>query len=225
MKPALIARKLSKTFPGPRPIILFSDISLEVYSGQTVVIMGKSGEGKTTLLHLLGTLEAPTKGSVEICGIPAEPKQWNFLRNQKIGFIFQSYNLIEEQTALENVLLPAKIARQPTRSGSPAHRVALSLLEEVGLLDRADFPTKLLSGGEKQRVTLARAFCNDPELILADEPSGNLDHSYSQLVYDLLIKATKKRLKALVVVTHDMSLAQLCEKRYLLMDGTLRCIS
>ena len=207
----LKATKISKSFKTPVVVRVLGEISLEVDAGETVAITGKSGEGKTTLLHILGTLETPTTGEVEICGEKASAK----LRNEQIGFIFQAYNLLEEYTVLENVLMPAKIGKKEKR------KEALALLEEVGLSHRLHFPAKLLSGGEKQRVALARAFLNDPALILADEPSGNLDHANSHMIYDLLLNAAKKRNKALVVVTHDQELASLCQKHYSLMDGKL----
>lgn len=211
----LKAKSLSKTFAKPVPTTVFCDISLEVNAGDSIAIMGKSGEGKTTLLHILGTLEPPTTGELEISGVKAEPTSWNFLRNTKIGFVFQAYNLLEEYSVLENVMMPAKIGKQEKK------REALDLLEEVGLLHRADFPAKLLSGGEKQRVAIARALLNNPELILADEPSGNLDHANSAAIYQLLLGAAQRRKKALIVVTHDKELASLCDKTYSLMDGKL----
>jgi lipoprotein-releasing system ATP-binding protein len=217
----LRAKKISKSFKSPIDVTILKNISLEINAGETVAIMGKSGEGKTTLLHILGTLESPTEGSLEICGMAASSSNWNYLRNQKIGFIFQAYNLLEDYTVLENILMPAKIAHQDTQPGSPAHQRALELLAEVGLTHRADFPAKLLSGGEKQRAAIARAFLNDPALILADEPSGNLDHAHSTIIYNLLLGAAQKRGKALIVVTHDRELAALCKKTYSLMDGVL----
>jgi len=217
----LSAKNISKSFKAPIKTTILKNISLEVAAGETVAIMGKSGEGKTTLLHILGTLEPPTEGSLEICGLPATSSNQNHLRNQKIGFIFQAYNLLEDYTVLENILMPAKIAHQDIKPGSPAHQRALELLEEVGLSHRADFPAKLLSGGEKQRAAIARAFLNDPVLILADEPSGNLDHAHSTIIYNLLLGAAQKRGKALIVVTHDRELAALCQKTYSLMDGVL----
>jgi lipoprotein-releasing system ATP-binding protein len=217
----LKAKNISKKFKSPMEVTILNNISLEVQAGETVAIMGKSGEGKTTLLHILGTLEPATEGSLEICGIAVSPSNWNELRNQKIGFIFQAYNLLEDYTVLENVLMPAKIANKDTRPGSAAHERALELLQEVGLAHRADFPAKLLSGGEKQRAAIARAFLNDPALILADEPSGNLDHANSTIIYNLLLGAAQKRGKALIVVTHDRELAALCKKTYSLMDGVI----
>lgn len=217
----LKAKNISKSFKSPTEVTILKNISLEIQAGETVAIMGKSGEGKTTLLHILGTLEPATEGTLEICGLAANSSNWNYLRNQKIGFIFQAYNLLEDYTVLENILMPAKIAIQDTRPGSPAHQRALELLKDVGLEHRADFPAKLLSGGEKQRAAIARAFLNDPALILADEPSGNLDHANSTIIYNLLLSAAQKRGKALIVVTHDRELAALCQKTYSLLDGAI----
>jgi len=217
----LSAARISKSFKSPIDVTILKNITLEIKAGETVAITGKSGEGKTTLLHILGTLEPPTEGTLEICGLRADASNWSQLRNQKIGFIFQAYNLLEDYTVLENILMPAKIANQDTRPGSESHRRALELLAEVGLSHRADFPAKLLSGGEKQRAAIARAFLNDPALILADEPSGNLDHAHSTIIYNLLLGAAQKRGKALIVVTHDRELAALCQKAYSLMDGEL----
>lgn len=221
----LSARNLSKSFKTPTPTTILKEISLDVFAGQTVAITGKSGEGKTTLLHILGTLETPTSGTLEISGIPSHPSTWSLLRNQKIGFVFQTYNLLEDYTVLENTLMPAKIRGDNTSPDSPAYHRALALLEEVGLSHRIDFPSKLLSGGEKQRVAIARAFENDPDLILADEPSGNLDQAHSRLIYNLLLKAASERGKALIVVTHDLELAALCKHHYALMNGELTCTS
>ena len=188
--------------------------------------MGSSGEGKSTLLHILGTLEQPSSGQLEICGQPTDTSSLPSLRNRHIGFIFQSFNLLEEDTVLDNVLMPARIAREPTHSRSPAYRRALQLLEKVGLSSRIRFLAKLLSGGEKQRVAIARALLNNPDLILADEPSGNLDYGNSQAIHQLLLMLTKEEGKTLVIVTHDSELASLCDKTYQLKDGKLGlCIS
>lgn len=221
MKEILVAKQLSKTFFSHQPLTILEDISLRVCSGQTIAIIGESGAGKTTLLHLLGTLESLTTGHLIICGIPSQASNWSLLRNQKIGFIFQSYNLLEDYTVLENVLIPAKVGRKDVSVHSTLYQKALHLLEEVKLSHRVFFPARYLSGGEKQRVAIARAFLNDPELILADEPSGNLDHSHSSIIYDLLLSAAHKRNKALIVVTHDKKLASRCQKTYSLANKKL----
>ncbi len=217
----LKAGKISKKFLSPLPVEVLKHIDLEITAGESVAIVGKSGEGKSTLLHILGTLEKPCSGTLEICGQDTKFTSLPELRNRHIGFIFQSYNLLEEYTALDNVLMPAKIARFNIQVGSPSHTRALMLLETVGLKSRIHFPVKLLSGGERQRAAIARALCNDPDLILADEPSGNLDHSHSKEIHALLLNLSKHFNKALIVVTHDRELSSLCDKILLLKDGNL----
>jgi lipoprotein-releasing system ATP-binding protein len=219
MTPSLKAQNLSKKYP--MDVSVLEGVSLEVFPGDTIAIVGKSGEGKTTLLHILGTLEEPTTGTVTVCGELATSQNSPKLRNRHIGFVFQAYHLLEECTVLENVLMPARIASEDISEGSVAHARALELLTEVGLSHRANFPAKLLSGGEKQRAAIARALINNPSIILADEPSGNLDHAHSQAIYALLLDEAHKRNKALVVVTHDLTLASQCQKTYALQDGKL----
>ena len=223
MKKELILRaeNLCKTYNGPMPVEVLSDISLDVPRGNALAIMGKSGEGKSTLLHILGTLEKPCNGQLEICGIRVGEDSLSSIRNKHIGFIFQSFHLLEDYSTIDNVLMPAKIARQDTRPGTSSYTRALELLAAVGLSQRAQFLTKLLSGGEKQRVAIARALCNDPALILADEPSGNLDHGNSLAIYDILISLVKKMSKTLIVVTHDLELAKRCDQILVLQDGIL----
>jgi len=221
VKKILEAKDICKSFSGPAETTVLSGISLTVFAGESVAITGKSGEGKSTLLHILGTLEEPTSGEIVFGEIKPTAQNISWIRSRYVGFIFQAFNLLDDYTVLENVLMPAKIARTETRKGSLAYNRALELLEEVGLEKRSDFPAKLLSGGEKQRAAIARALCNDPELILADEPSGNLDHRHSAAVHELLIAGAKKRGKALVIVTHDKELAALCGRTHNLMDGRL----
>lgn len=215
------AKELHKTFEKPTKQHVLRGLSLEVGSCEKVAIMGKSGEGKSTLLHILGSLEKLSSGSLTFKGKDYSSHDLAKLRCDSIGFIFQAFNLLEEYTTLENLLMPAKIARKNVRKGGQAHKRALFLLERVGLLDRANFPTKLLSGGEKQRAAIARALMNDPDLILADEPSGNLDTSTSQSIYDLLLSCTTESKKTLIVVTHDHTLSSLCDRTLILKDGLL----
>ncbi len=221
MERILKAKQITKKFLTPAPIEVLKGIDLEVHRGESIAIVGKSGEGKSTLLHILGTLERPSSGALEICGQNTAEAPLPDLRNQHIGFIFQSYNLLDDYTVLDNVLMPAQIARKPTHKGSVAYLRALNLLEIVGLKDRANFFAKLLSGGEKQRTAIARSLCNDPDLILADEPSGNLDHAHSQEVHSLLIGLARDFNKSLIVVTHDKEFSSLCGKTLLLKDGNL----
>jgi len=216
MAAILEARSLSKEFPG---VILFSDISLTVEEGKSIAIIGKSGSGKSTLLHILGTLEKPTQGQVlfpKALGASAQK-----IRMNHIGFVFQSFELLEDYTLLENVLMPGKIAGTPLPE---CKQRALELLANVGLLEKKDLPTKFLSGGEKQRGAIARALCNDPDLLLVDEPTGNLDPLNAQLVQDLLFSCCRKYGKSLVMVTHDKDLAALCDGCYELKQGTLQCL-
>ena len=217
----LEAKSLSKAFFYPHALSILKDISLQVKAGESVAIVGRSGEGKSTLLQILGTLEEPCGGALFIEGCKVSPSNRTRLRNEKIGFVFQSFHLLEDYTAMENVLMPARIARKPHHRGSEAERRAWQLLEQVGLADRAHFHTKFLSGGEKQRVALARAMCNDPSLILADEPSGNLDSQTAQLIHEILISFARSPTKALLLVTHDRELAKICSKRYELRSGCL----
>lgn len=214
----LKAQKIRKAFKEPEKCVILKEISLEVKEGESLAIVGKSGEGKSTLLHVLGTLESPCQGKLFILDEEVTPQRAPFLRNQHIGFIFQTFNLLEEYTLLENVLMPARIGR--TLSPQVKER-ALFLLEEVELSARKDFPAKKLSGGEKQRAAIARALLNDPSLLLADEPTGNLDEGNSQKVHELLFKACKEMKKALILVTHDKELAALCDRTLTLRDGLL----
>jgi len=217
----LEAQKITKAFYHPKTVHILKDISLQIQAAESVAIVGRSGEGKSTLLQILGTLEDPCEGSLYIEGEKINSSNRTRMRNEKIGFVFQSFHLLEDYTALENVLMPARIARKSIGEGSQAKQRGLALLDQVGLADRAHFHTKLLSGGEKQRVALARAMCNDPCLILADEPSGNLDSHTALIIHDILLNFAKHEKKALLLVTHDRELAQLCSRRYELRNGIL----
>lgn len=221
-KPILTAHQIRKIFSGPFPVEILKNISLDVFPNESIAIMGASGEGKSTLLHILGTLEAPTSGELRIEGKRVGDRPSPLIRNHHIGFIFQSFNLLEDNTVLQNVLMPALIAGQGIGKGSPAYERACALLERVGLSPRTHFAARLLSGGEKQRVAIARAFCNNPSIILADEPSGNLDHATSMVIHELLIESVKESNKCLVVVTHDQELANLCDRKLILCGGMLK---
>lgn len=219
--PILLAQGLCKAFYDPVKRVLLRDISLAVYPGESIAIVGRSGEGKSTLLHLLGTLDTPCAGSLAMMGSLVSPAHYNRMRNQHIGFLFQAFHLLEEATALENVLFPAAIARQPTGSSSVAYRCALHCLSEVGMLGAKDTHAKWLSGGEKQRVSLARALVNQPSLLLADEPTGNLDGEHSEKIQNLLLNSVKGTSKALIVVTHDLDFARRCARTFQLQNGQL----
>ncbi|MGK5593796.1 MAG: ABC transporter ATP-binding protein [Parachlamydiaceae bacterium] len=217
----LRASKLSKSYTRPSRIEILKDISFELKKGESIAIIGRSGEGKSTLLQILGTLEKPCQGELEIVGRTVYRGNSSQIRNQYLGFVFQSFCLLEDYTVLENVLMPARIARRATQHGSFAYLQAVSLLEKMGLGNRLNHYGKNLSGGEKQRAALARAFCNDPPIILADEPSGNLDRKTALQIHDLLLSNVKEKNKSLVVVTHDVELAALCDKTFTLQEGLL----
>lgn len=221
MKPLLVAKEVGKKFIKPVPTLLFENINMEIFPEESVAIVGKSGEGKTTLLHILGTLEDATSGTLHIAGKSVNAFNKTEIRNRSIGFVFQGFHLLEDYTLLENVLMPAKIARMATHRGSDAYNRAHELIDKVGLTHRYNHMTKLLSGGEKQRGALARALCNNPDLILADEPSGNLDQANSRLIHQLLINLAKEEKKAVLIVTHDPELASLCSRRLLLKERQL----
>ena len=217
----LEAQDLSKEFTSPTTVTVLKSVSLIARRSDSIAIVGKSGVGKSTLLHILGTLEKPTKGTLRICGNKITNSSSASVRSRHIGFIFQAFHLFEDYSVIDNVLMPAKIARKPTHKKSPAYQRALMLLDEVSLLPRAHFSAKLLSGGEKQRTALARALINDPDIIFADEPTGNLDHINSEQINRLLLSTAAKEGKTLIVVTHDESLAAECSMTYLLHDGKI----
>lgn len=221
MEPILRAKKLRKSFHYPVKVDLIKGVDLTVMRGDIIAITGRSGQGKSTLLQLLGTLENPCSGSLEIAGEKVSPFNKAKIRNRHIAFVFQSFHLLEDYTALDNVLMPARIARQNVSKGSSAYQQGFALLEKVGLADRACFNTKLLSGGEKQRVAIARALCNNPDLIFADEPSGNLDHQTAESIHSLLLNFAREGNKSVVIVTHDQHLAARCHKRFSLENGLL----
>ncbi len=216
----LQAEGLCKVFSGPQPLQILQNVSLQVHQGESVAIIGKSGSGKSSLLHILGTLDNPTSGTLTICGQKAL-SQAPSIRKKHLGFVFQSFHLLEDYTLLENILMPSYILRKKAPYGSPVHARAKELLSFVGLEDKEHLPAKLLSGGEKQRAALARAFCNNPDLLLVDEPTGNLDPVNAKLVEELLLKKCKEENKALILVTHDQDFAFLCDKVFVLKDAAL----
>ena len=192
--------------------------SLDVQHGERVFLCGASGAGKTTLLYTLGGLEKPTTGDVFIGGEPlyrATSKQRARIRNKALGFVFQNYHLLPELTALENVMLPSLIG------GKVAMERAKELLGRVGLGERIQHLPTELSGGEQQRVALARSLINDPAIILADEPTGNLDSATGKQIMELLFKVVDESKKTLVVVTHDQNLAALGDRRLIIREGRL----
>jgi lipoprotein-releasing system ATP-binding protein len=194
-------------------------VHLEVKKGEIVSIVGASGAGKTTLLQLIGTLDKPDSGKIHINGIDISKlneKELASLRNRKIGFVFQFHQLLPEFTALENVTIPALIAGI---NGNDATRKAKELLQYLGLSDRLEHKPSELSGGEKQRVAVARALINNPALILADEPSGSLDSQNKEDLHKLLFELREKFNLTIIIVTHDTTLAQLSDRIIQMKDG------
>ncbi|ANH79001.1 ABC transporter ATP-binding protein [Candidatus Chlamydia sanziniae] len=220
--PLLIeAKNLSKTIRQENQVIsILKNVSLSLCSGETIAITGASGNGKTTLLHLLGTLDAPSSGELKFFG--KDQKKYNLpsLRNQHIGFIFQNFYLLEDDTVLNNILIPATIAHKNTSKGSLTYQYAQQLLDSVDLKHKTFTRCSKLSGGEKQRVAIARALMNKPTILLADEPSGNLDEQTSECIHHLLLKQAHP-LCGVLIVTHNKKLARQCSKEGVLRNGQL----
>jgi predicted ABC-type transport system involved in lysophospholipase L1 biosynthesis ATPase subunit len=217
--PQLTARDLRRSFRiGDRRIEVLRGVSLDVQSGEAVFLVGASGAGKTTLLYTLAGLERPESGSVEFEGrrlYTGSASSQAKLRNQKMGFVFQGYFLLPELTAIENVKLPGMIR------GSAADEIAEGNLRDVGLGERMHHLPAELSGGEQQRVAIARALTNDPDIIFADEPTGNLDSKTGDAIMELLLNLARDRKKTLLVVTHDNRLAGLGDRQLRMVDGML----
>jgi lipoprotein-releasing system ATP-binding protein len=224
--PILRARNLHKRFverSGPEhlDVSVLQGVELEVVRGETVAVVGASGSGKSTLLHLIGGLETPTDGSVELAGrdfthmTAAEQGAW---RNRHLGFVYQFHHLLPEFNAVDNVAMPLRVRR---RTLEEARAQAANLLAQVGLAERLAHRPAQLSGGERQRVAIARALAGDPDCVLADEPTGNLDRETADAVFRLLLALARERAMALVVVTHDESLAQRCGRVLKLARGVL----
>jgi putative ABC transport system ATP-binding protein/lipoprotein-releasing system ATP-binding protein len=217
--PQLVARDLRRSFQiGRRRIEVLRGVSLEVQHGESIFLCGASGAGKTTLLYTLAGLERPESGEVEFEGQKLYRNGESALarlRNEKMGFVFQGYFLLPELTALENVMLPGMIGRHPGKEA------CAQSLAAVGLGDRLHHLPPELSGGEQQRVAIARALTNDPDIIFADEPTGNLDSRTGDAIMDLLLGLAQERNKTLVVVTHDNNLAQRGDRTLRIVDGLL----
>jgi lipoprotein-releasing system ATP-binding protein len=224
MSAVLEACAIRKVYRGGdvTPLEVLSAVDLEVARGEMVAIVGASGAGKTTLLHLLGALDRPTAGEIRLHGVPyadLSEGERDRLRNRDIGFVFQFHHLLREFTALENVMMPLLIAGvAPAAAG----RRAADVLAQVALADRASHRPAALSGGEQQRCAVARAIVHDPGVVLADEPSGNLDHAHSAQLHELLAGLARTLETALVVATHNRDLAERADRILLLEHGVLR---
>jgi lipoprotein-releasing system ATP-binding protein len=206
-------------------ITVFDGVDLQVQRGEMVAIIGASGAGKSTLLHLLGALDRPTAGRVLIGGRALDgmdDEAVSTLRNRTVGFVFQFHHLLREFTALENVMMPLRIGG--TDEGAARER-AVSLLDRVGLAGRIDHRPSELSGGEQQRTAVARALAADPAVLLADEPSGNLDHHNSERLHELFVELSRELEIAMVIVTHNRSLAARADRILQLEDGRLTQIA
>jgi putative ABC transport system ATP-binding protein len=218
--PVVEARNITKTYTiADRKIRVLDDVSLSVAEGEFLVVEGSSGSGKTTLLSLLSGLDKPSSGRVllEEMDITEAPEDdLAPLRNETIGFVFQSFHLVPSLTALENVMFPAEIRRDPQ-----AHDKAAELLKRVGMQKRSDNYPHQLSGGEMQRVAICRAVINNPKIIFADEPTGNLDSENGKAVLDLLLEFQKEHRTTLVLVTHSVDIARIADRMIILKDGRI----
>jgi lipoprotein-releasing system ATP-binding protein len=221
--PDLVVSHLTKSYPTPAaPLEVLRDVSLTMDRGESVAIIGPSGSGKSTLLNILGTLDRPTSGICELSGTDATQLSEAALarfRNEQIGFIFQEHHLLPQLTVLENVLIPALAAGRPDESIIARAR---ELLDRVGLTNRLSHIPGELSGGQKERVAVARALLNQPTLVLADEPTGNLDRETAAQISKLLIELQKEQNTMLVAVTHSLQLAGELGRCLELIDGELR---
>ncbi|HAC05724.1 MAG TPA: lipoprotein-releasing system ATP-binding protein LolD [Gemmatimonadetes bacterium] len=225
--PPLAARQLQKSFvvgDGSRLEIL-KEVDFEIAAGEVVAIIGASGAGKSTLLHLLGALDSPTGGDVLVGGRPVAgltDEELADVRNHHVGFVFQFHHLLREFTALENVMMPALIAGMSSREASER---ASSLLLSVGVDHRESHKPNQLSGGEQQRVAVARALVNEPLVLLLDEPSGNLDTETSERLHDLLFRLRERQALSMVIVTHNRELAARADRILELTGGRLQPVT
>jgi len=226
MTDILAADKIVKSFPvGKEKLVVLKGADLRVREGEMLAIVGASGAGKTTLLHILGALDRPDEGSVKLDGVDItrlRDSQRAEFRNSAIGFVFQFYHLLADFTLLENTLFPANIGRKLShRDKSLILKKATELLNLVGLGERLKHKPAQLSGGEQQRAAIARALLNEPRLILADEPTGNLDSQTGESVLSLLRHLNKSGGRTVVIATHDRKLAEICDRVVRMVDGVI----
>ena len=222
MSELLRVENIYKTFSsGEETLNILNGVQLSLKAGETISVTGESGSGKSTLLHIMGGLDTTDSGSVNIDGVDItklDETSLSELRNKKIGFIFQSHYLLEEFDTVENVMLPFLMNNY---NKNEARKKAVELLVKVGLGERLHHHPSKMSGGERQRVAIARAFMNEPPLILADEPTGNLDNKNAERVVELLFDLSRERGHALVIVTHSPTIAAMSDLRYVLRGGLL----
>ena len=214
----IIAENLSKSFGNLQAL---KGVSLNISKGEVVSVVGASGAGKSTLLQILGTLSTPDTGSLIIDEqdvLRMNASKLSAFRNRRIGFVFQSHRLLPEFTALENVMIPSLIAGLSNKESASR---AKALLSEVGLSDRMDHKPSELSGGEAQRVAIARALVNNPAVLFADEPSGNLDSATKQDIHRIFFEMREKHGQTIVIVTHDETLADMCDRKLVMSDGLI----
>lgn len=214
----IIAENLSKSFGNLQAL---KGVSLSISKGEVVSVVGASGAGKSTLLQILGTLSTPDTGSLIIDEqdvLRMNASKLSAFRNRRIGFVFQSHRLLPEFTALENVMIPSLIAGLSNKESASR---AKALLSEVGLLERMDHKPSELSGGEAQRVAIARALVNNPAVLFADEPSGNLDSATKQDIHRIFFEMREKHGQTIVIVTHDETLADMCDRKLVMSDGLI----
>lgn len=210
---------------GELSVEVLKQVNLKVETGQLHAIIGASGAGKSTLLHLLGGLDRVSAGSISVMGQPLDKlseKKLGMLRNKHLGFIYQFHHLLAEFSALENIMMPLLIRRE---TQDDATEQAIQLLQQVGLENRANHKPGELSGGERQRIALARALVTHPDCVLADEPTGNLDEKTAQAMMDLMLTLNESRNTALIIVTHDLSIANSMQFQWEMHDGSLQPIS
>jgi len=221
-EPLLSARALTKSYTmGRRTLEVLRGVNLQVARGEFLALRGASGAGKSTLLHLMGGLDSPNAGEIHFAGqnlAAFSERELTHFRNRRVGFVFQAYHLLPELDALENVCLPARVARVPAARAAARGR---ELLDQVGLSDRLEHKPFELSGGEQQRVAIARALINEPELVLADEPTGNLDSHTGGEIIELLKKLHAEKQTTLVIATHDAKVAAHARRVFELADGCI----
>lgn len=221
--PLLVCKGLSKTFKeGRLEVKVFKNIDFAVYENQMIAIIGASGEGKSTFLHLLGGLDSPTQGEVFLRGQSfkgCSESQKSKMRNQHLGFIYQFHHLLPEYNALENVMMPLLLRGETAQL---AKKSALQLIDRVGLAQRSQHRVAELSGGERQRIAIARALVTKPSCVLADEPTGNLDHQSADVIFQLMLELKQDFNISFVVVTHNEQLANKLDKAFILSQGVLQ---